>query len=52
MEIKEFYLFNDKGNEVTIHAIAAPSFITEVANFNNRSYPANCSFETDSEIRC
>jgi CRP/FNR family transcriptional regulator len=48
--IARIYKHDERGNEITIHTITAPSFIAEIANFNNIPYPANCSLETDSDV--
>ncbi len=46
----KLYKHDYKDNEILIHNIAAPSFIAEIANFDAKPFPANCSFETESEV--
>jgi CRP/FNR family transcriptional regulator len=48
--IAKVYKHDEKGNEIVIHSITAPSFIAEIANFNRMPYPANCVFEIDSDV--
>ena len=48
--IARIYKHAERGNEITIHTITAPSFIAEAACFNNIKYPANCSLETNCDI--
>ncbi len=48
--IVRVYKHDYKDNEVIIHNLMAPTFIAEIANYEEIPYPANCSFETDSEI--
>jgi CRP/FNR family transcriptional regulator len=48
--IVKIYKHDTKGNEIIIHNITAPSFIAEIANYNDIPYPANCTFESDSEV--
>lgn len=44
------YKHDYKDNEVIIHNLRAPTFIAEIANYEEIPYPANCSFEVDSEV--
>lgn len=44
------YTHDFKGNEVLIHNLMSPSLIAEIAHYEEVAYPANCSFETNSEI--
>lgn len=46
----KLYTHDHKDNEVLIHNLMAPTLIAEMANFENIPYPANCSFETKSEV--
>lgn len=48
--IVKVYKHDYKDNEIIIHNLMAPTFIAEIANYDNIPYPANCSFETDSEV--
>ncbi len=48
--IVKVYKHDHKDNEVIIHNLRAPTFIAEIANYEEIPYPANCSFETDSEV--
>ena len=48
--IVKVYKHDYKDNEIIIHNLTAPTFIAEIANYDNIPYPANCSFETDSEV--
>jgi CRP/FNR family transcriptional regulator len=48
--IVKIYKHDANGNEIIIHNITAPSFIAELANYDSIPYPANCSFESDSEV--
>jgi CRP/FNR family transcriptional regulator len=48
--IAKVYKHDAKGNEITIHTMTAPSFIAELANYEEIPYPANCRFETDAEV--
>jgi CRP/FNR family transcriptional regulator len=48
--IVKVYKHDYKDNEVIIHNLRAPTFIAEIANYEEIPYPANCSFETDSEV--
>lgn len=48
--VVKLYKHDFKDNEIVIHNIASPSFIAEIANYENIPFPANCSFETDSEV--
>jgi len=44
------YKHDYKDNEIIIHNLMPPTFIAEIANYEEIPYPANCSFETDSEV--
>lgn len=48
--IVKLYTYDHKGNEVVIHNLMGPSLIAEIANYDEASFPANCSFETSAEI--
>lgn len=48
--IAKLYTYDFKDNEVVIHNLFATSFIAEIANYECVSFPANCSFETESEV--
>ncbi|PLY11521.1 MAG: Crp/Fnr family transcriptional regulator [Arcobacter sp.] len=48
--IVKVYKHDYKDNEIIIHNLTAPTFIAEIANYEEVPYPANCSFETDSEV--
>ncbi|MGB5920256.1 Crp/Fnr family transcriptional regulator [Arcobacter sp.] len=48
--IVKVYKHDYKDNEVIIHNLRAPTFIAEIANYEEIPYPANCSFEVDSEV--
>ncbi len=48
--VVKLYKHDHKDNEIIIHNINAPSFIAEIANYEENPFPANCSFETESEV--
>ncbi len=48
--IAKLYTHDSKGNEVLIHNLIAPNFIAEIINYENTRFPANCSFEIESEV--
>ncbi|WP_419764663.1 MAG: Crp/Fnr family transcriptional regulator [Arcobacter sp.] len=48
--IVKVYKHDYKDNEIIIHNLRAPTFIAEIANYEEIPFPANCSFETDSEV--
>lgn len=48
--VVKLYKHDYRDNEILIHNINAPSFIAEIANYDDSVFPANCSFETDSEV--
>ncbi|WP_419768944.1 Crp/Fnr family transcriptional regulator [Arcobacter sp.] len=48
--IVKVYKHDYKDNEVIIHNLRAPTFIAEIANYEEIPYPANYSFEVDSEV--
>lgn len=48
--VVKLYKHDYKDNEILIHNLNAPSFIAEIANYEEKSFPANCSFETESEV--
>ncbi len=48
--IVKVYKHDYKDNEIIIHNLRAPTFIAEIANYEEIPYPANCSFEVDSEV--
>lgn len=48
--IAKLYTYDHKDNEVLIHNLMAPSLIAEIVNYEDGRFPANCSFETPSEV--
>jgi len=48
--VVRLYKHDFRDNEILIHNINAPSFIAEIANYEDTPFPANCSFEVDSEV--
>lgn len=48
--IVKLYTYDHKDNEVIIHNLIGPTLIAEIVNFEDKAFPANCSFETKSEI--
>ena len=48
--IAKLYTHDSKDNEVIIHNLVAQSLIAEIANYEEMPYPANCAFETNSEV--
>jgi CRP-like cAMP-binding protein len=48
--VVKVYKIDNKGNELIIHKIHAPSLIAELANFENIPFPANCSMESDGTV--
>ncbi len=46
----KLYKHDFKGNEMVIHNISGPSFIAEIANYEEIPFPANCTFQMDSEV--
>ncbi|RXJ82500.1 Crp/Fnr family transcriptional regulator [Arcobacter sp. F2176] len=48
--IVKVYKHDYKDNEIIIHNLRSPTFIAEIANYEEIPYPANCSFEVDSEV--
>jgi len=48
--VVKLYKHDYKDNEILIHNINAPSFIAEIANYEEKPFPANCSFETESQV--
>ncbi len=48
--VVKLYKHDYKDNEILIHNINAPSFIAEIANYEENPFPANCSFETESQV--
>ena len=48
--IVKLYKHDFKENEVILHQLCAPNLIAEIANFEESPYPANCAFESDSEV--
>ena len=48
--IAKLYTYDHKDNEVIIHNLIAPSLIAEIVNYEEMRFPANCSFETRSEV--
>ncbi len=48
--VVKLYKHDFKDNEVVIHTISAPAFIAEIANYEDQPFPANCSFEVESEV--
>ncbi|WP_321313145.1 Crp/Fnr family transcriptional regulator [Halarcobacter sp.] len=48
--IVKIYKHDYKDNELVIHNINALSFIAEIANYEEKPFPANCSFETKGEV--
>ncbi|MGM0519765.1 MAG: Crp/Fnr family transcriptional regulator [Campylobacterota bacterium] len=48
--IVKLYTHDSKENEIIIHNLVSQSLIAEIANYEEVPYPANCAFETNSEI--
>ncbi|APW66849.1 MULTISPECIES: Crp/Fnr family transcriptional regulator [Arcobacteraceae] len=48
--VVKLYTHDHKDNEVIIHNLMAPSFIAEIANYEEVKFPANCAFETNAEV--
>ena len=48
--VVKLYKHDFKENEIILHNLYAPNLIAEIANFEESLYPANCAFESDSEI--
>jgi len=48
--VVKIYTHDSKDNEVIIHNLMAPSFIAEIANYEEVKFPANCAFETKAEV--
>ncbi len=48
--VVKLYKHDFKGHEMIIHNISGPSFIAEIANYEEMPFPANCTFEMDSEV--
>lgn len=48
--VVKLYKHDFKDNEVVLHNLCAPNLIAEIANFEESLYPANCAFESDSEV--
>ena len=48
--VVKLYKHDYKNNEIVLHNLLAPNLIAEIANFEESPYPANCAFESDSEI--
>ena len=48
--VVKLYKHDFKENEVVLHNLYAPNLIAEIANFEESPYPANCAFESDSEV--
>lgn len=48
--IVKIYKHDYKDNGLVIHNINALSFIAEIANYEEKPFPANCSFETKGEV--
>lgn len=48
--IVKIYKHDYKDNELLIHNIRPLSFIAEIANYEERPFPANCAFETKAEV--
>ncbi len=48
--IVKLYKYDFRDNEIIIHGITGPSFIAEIANYEDTKFPANCTFEVDSEV--
>ena len=46
----KLYKHDFRDNEIVLHGINAPSFIAEIVNYEEKPFPANCSFEIDSEV--
>ncbi len=48
--IVKLYKHDFRDNEIVIHNISAPSFIAEIANYEDAPFLANCSFVSDAEV--
>jgi CRP-like cAMP-binding protein len=48
--IVKLYTHDHKNNEVIIHNLMGPSLIAEIVNYEETTFPANCSFETKAEV--
>ena len=48
--VVKLYKHDFRDNEIVIHSINAPSFIAEIINYEEKPFPANCTFEVDSEV--
>lgn len=48
--VVKLYTYDSKDNEVIIHNLMAPCLIAEIANYEDSLFPANCVFETNSEV--
>lgn len=48
--VVRLYKHDFKDNEINIHNINAPSFIAEIANYEESPFPASCSFESEGEV--
>lgn len=48
--VVKLYTYDHKDNEILIHNLMAPSLIAEIVNYEETLYPANCAFETDSQV--
>lgn len=48
--VVKLYKHDYKDSEIIIHTINAPSFIAEIVNYEEETFPSNCSFETQSEV--
>jgi len=48
--VVKLYKHDFRDKEIVLHHINGPSFVAEISNYEEKSFPANCSFEADSEI--
>lgn len=48
--VVKLYKHDFRDNEIVIHNINAPSFIAEIINYEEKPFPANCTFEIDAEV--
>lgn len=48
--VVKLYTYDHKDNEVIIHNLVSPSLVAEIVNYEDSIFPANCAFETDSEV--
>ena len=48
--VVKLYKHDFRDNEIMLHCINAPSFIAEISNYEEKPFPANCSFEVGSKV--